>query len=75
MMCGRPRIANTTNHTVITGPKALPTRWVPCRWIANRPVRITTDTGRTNSSRAGLTTTRPSIADITEIAGVITLSP
>jgi len=43
--------------------------------MANRPVRISTDTGRTNSSRTGLTTTRPSIADITEIAGVITLSP
>jgi hypothetical protein len=74
-MCGTPRTARTTNHTAMTGPKAFPTASVPHRWTTNSTVRTTTETGSTSCLSEGLTTTRPSIADMTEIAGVMTLSP
>ena len=59
----------------MTGPNSRPTRWVPHRWTANSTARIAAASGTTASARRGETTSRPSIADSTEIAGVITLSP
>ena len=63
------------NHSDITGPKALPTTWVPCRWIRNRHVRTAIAPGRTKCPAAGVTSSRPSMADSTEMAGVMTESP
>ncbi len=63
-----------TNHSAITGPKSLPTLAVPTRWAAKRARMITTVIGMTNSASPGSTTSRPSTADSTEIAGVIMLS-
>ncbi len=57
------------------GPKTLPTRAVPVRWTANSATRIVSVSGMTHDVNCGETTSRPSTADSTEIAGVITLSP
>ena len=73
--CGKPSAANVTNHTIMIGPKNRPTRAVPNRCTANRPASTSTANGRTRLSKLSFTTDRPSMADITEIAGVITLSP
>jgi hypothetical protein len=70
-----PSTARTANHSTITGPKKRPTSWVPNRWTTNRPVMITAPRGTTRWSSPGAGTARPSIADITEMAGVMTLSP
>ena len=65
----------TTNQTTMTGPNSRPMLAVPRRWIANNPIRIASVTGRTKSAKAGVTSFSPSIADSTEIAGVMTPSP
>ena len=52
-----------------------PTTAVPKRCNANRPTSTISDSGSTQAFSAGVTTSRPSIAPSTEIAGVITLSP
>ncbi len=57
------------------GPKKPPTAPVPKRWTANSPVSTISVIGTTRSSRSGETTSRPSTADSTEIAGVIIPSP
>ena len=57
------------------GPKKWPTRLVPNRWTKNSAVRTAIVSGTTTSSRSGETTSRPSIADSTLIAGVIMPSP
>jgi hypothetical protein len=36
-----------TNQTSMTGPNSRPMRAVPCRCIANSPMRITTAAGST----------------------------
>ena len=46
-MWGRPKIARIENQITITGPKTRPTAPVPCRWITNKPSRITTAVGTT----------------------------
>ncbi len=65
----------TTNQTTMTGPNNRPMVAVPRRWIANSPIRIASVTGSTKSAKAGVTSFSPSIADSTEIAGVMTPSP
>ena len=57
------------------GPKKPPTRPVPKRWTKNSPVSTAIVSGMTSSFRSGETTSRPSIADSTLIAGVIMPSP
>ena len=59
----------------MTGPKNLPTRSVPWRCTTNSTVMIAMPSGTTHWLRPGWETSRPSIADITEIAGVMTESP
>ena len=70
-----PNTAIITNHTTMTGPNALPTRSVPLCWVKNNVVMITAPSGTTYAARPGCTSSRPSTADITDTAGVITLSP
>ena len=70
-----PKIASEPNQAAITGPKKRPSGPVPKRWTKNSVERITSVTGTTIASRFGVTTSRPSTADITEIAGVIIPSP
>ena len=71
----RPATASSVNHTAMIGPNSRPTAPVPKRWIANRTVRITSVSGTTRWSSPGATTSMPSTADSTEIAGVIIPSP
>ena len=63
------------NHTAITGPNRRPTAPVPKRWAANSTVRITSAIGTTSECSDGSTTSIPSTAESTEIAGVIIPSP
>ena len=71
----KPSAARAANHSSITGPNSLPTTDVPLRWIRNSPVRITSVIGNTNGDSAGAAISRPSMAESTEMAGVITASP
>ena len=48
---------------------------VPCFWMMNSPIRITTVIGTTAGASDGASTFKPSMALSTEIAGVITPSP
>jgi hypothetical protein len=59
----------------MTGPKSEPTAPVPKRWMTNSAVNIVSAIGTTRESREGETTSSPSTADRTEIAGVIMPSP
>ena len=63
------------NQTPITGPNSRPTAPVPKRWIMNSTVSTTSVIGTTRSLKSGETTSSPSTADSTEIAGVIMPSP
>ena len=73
--CATPATASTPNHNPMTGPKNLPTAPVPKRWMTNNAVRIVSAIGTTSESSDGETTSSPSTADSTEIAGVIMPSP
>ena len=59
----------------MTGPNSAPMLAVPRRWIMNRPTRMAIVTGRMNGSKSGVTSFSPSMAESTEIAGVMTPSP
>ena len=74
-MLRTPSTVSVANQTTITGPNILPTRSVPRRWTANRPVRITSVSGMIQAWSRGVTTCMPSMADSTEMAGVMTPSP
>jgi len=74
-ICGMPSTARQMNQTIMTGPNARPTLPVPDRWTANRMARTSAEPGSTSTRRSRLTTCRPSMADITEMAGVISESP
>jgi hypothetical protein len=63
------------NHTAMTGPNSRPTAPVPSRCSRNRPRMITAVIGMTRLATEGAATLTPSMAESTEIAGVITLSP
>jgi hypothetical protein len=75
MMCTMPTTASTMNHSTITGPNRRPTAAVPKRCITNRPINAVIDSGSTQSFMSGETTSSPSIAPSTVMAGVMTLSP
>ncbi len=78
-MCMTPKPAIRANQTTSTGPKNIATLAVPRNCTAKRPlrmtrlVRITTEVV-TECCSAG-TVFSPSIADSTEIAGVMMESP
>ena len=57
------------NQIEITGPNSQPTAPVPNRCTMNSPIRITSAIGTTRLDRLGVTTSRPSTAETTEIAG------
>ena len=74
-MPGSPSATSAMNHTSITGPKKRPMPPVPKRCTANSTVMSSSVTGTTTPCSAGAATSRPSTADSTEMAGVITPSP
>ncbi|MDT4847195.1 hypothetical protein FQZ97_812440 [compost metagenome] len=57
------------------GPKSVPIRAVPCFWIRNSPTSTTSDSGTTQWLMPSNARSRPSMAESTEMAGVIMLSP
>ena len=71
----RPMAPMTTNQRNITGPKATPTRWVPNRCARKSATNTTSAIGTTAEANSGATSSRPSTALSTEIAGVMMLSP
>ncbi len=70
-----PSTPSTVNQKIMTGPNRRPTTPVPSRWNRNSPTMITAVMGMTRSDTDGAATLTPSIADRTEMAGVIMLSP
>ena len=70
-----PSTASTANHRSVTGPKKRPMPAVPFFCTANRANRMTSVSGITPACSRGESTSRPSTADSTEIAGVMTPSP
>ena len=70
-----PPIASTMNQTSVIGPKKRATFSVPRDCTANSSTRMAIVIGRTAASSCGATSLRPSTADSTEMAGVITASP
>jgi hypothetical protein len=70
-----PSTARIANQPTITGPNNRPTVAVPRLWTRNNATRITAAIGTTRCSSDGWTTSRPSTAESTEIAGVIIESP
>ncbi len=73
-MLTAPSTPIATNHTTITGPNRRPTLCVPRYWMANSATRMTNVAGTTKFAAAGLNL-MPSMAESTEIAGVMTPSP
>ncbi|MNP41589.1 hypothetical protein D3C76_1352990 [compost metagenome] len=71
----RPSAPRARNHTTITGPNSLPMRAVPCFWMRNRATSTISASGTTQWPMPSKAMSRPSIAESTEIAGVIMLSP
>ena len=70
-----PSAAITTNHSTMIGPKALPMPAVPRFCTQNSTNRISSVSGMTSLRNAGETTSSPSTADSTVMAGVMTPSP
>ena len=70
-----PMTASARNHSAITGPKIAPTRALPRRCSQNKPSSTSTVSGTTQCDSEGAATFRPSMAESTEIDGVITPSP
>jgi hypothetical protein len=63
------------NHASMIGPKSVPMLPVPRRWIANKQISTIAEIGTMNGCAACVHTSKPSTAEITEIAGVIAPSP
>ncbi|MNI57323.1 hypothetical protein D3C73_1123780 [compost metagenome] len=70
-----PNAPSTTNQVTMIGPNRMPMRAVPWRWIRNNATSTISDSGTTQWSMPSNASPRPSMADSTEIAGVIMLSP
>ena len=70
-----PSAASVANQRMVTGPNTLPTLAVPKRCAMNTASSTDTVNGTIQSCSCGAITSSPSIADSTEIAGVITPSP
>ena len=73
--CEAPSTPITTNQTSMTGPNRRATASVPDRCTQNSAITITSVTGTTQSAEPGTTSSIPSIADITDMAGVMIASP
>ena len=75
-MCHAPSAASTTNQSTMTGPNSRPT---DRRAVPLDPEQHDQDHDRqrhdVDASADGAAISRPSTAEITEIAGVITASP
>ncbi len=65
----------TANQSSITGPKTRPTLRRAAALHEEQPDRMTIVIGTTNGANAGVSTSSPSTALSTEIAGVIMPSP
>ena len=63
------------NHTSVIGPKNLPMPPVPRFCTAKRQNSTTSVRGMTYFLKCGDTTSNPSTAESTEMAGVMTPSP
>jgi hypothetical protein len=74
-MCETPSTAIVKNQMSVTGPKNLPMPLVPRFCTANRQNSTTSVSGITYCLKWGETTSSPSTADSTEMAGVMTPSP
>ena len=75
-MCINPPMARTRNQSAVMGPKNFAIRSVPCACIQKRPVMTRIEMiGMTFLPSPGATSFKPSTADKTEMAGVITASP
>ena len=74
-MASAPNVPNAANQMRMMGPNMPPTRSVPRLCIRNRPTRMPSVTGSTSAPKAGSSSSRPSTALNTEIAGVSMPSP
>ena len=74
-MWDTPSTAMVANQIKVMGPKNLPMPAVPRFCTQNKPNKITSVSGMTYFLNVGEMTSRPSTADSTEMAGVITPSP
>ena len=70
-----PSTAIVANQTIMMGPKSAPMLAVPRRWITKSPISTTRVMGRMYGLNVGVMISRPSTAESTEMAGVITPSP
>ncbi len=66
-----PSTPSVTNQTTMIGPNNPPTRAVPRFWSTNSAAMISSVTGKIACSNFGFSSSRPSTALNTEIAGVI----
>ena len=57
------------------GPNRRPTTCVPCFCSRNKPISTINASGNTHVCSAGAMISMPSMAESTEMAGVITASP
>ena len=64
-----------TNQMSVIGPKNRPIPSVPRRWSENKMSKISNVVGTTACVSVGEINAKPSTADKTEIAGVMTPSP
>ena len=71
----KPSSASAENQMINIGPKTRPIFAVPKRWIENRPINMPIVIGMTKGVKAAVTSSSPSSALSTEIAGVIAPSP
>ena len=74
-MLSTPSSASDANQAMVTGPNTRPTTCVPKRWVANSATSTSTVIGTIQACSCGATISRPSTAESTEIAGVMTPSP
>ncbi len=63
------------NQTTVIGPKKKATLAVPRDCAANSAIKMRMASGSTKSPNAGETSFKPSTAERTEMAGVMTASP
>ena len=71
----RPSNASTANQTIMIGPNTWPIAPVPRLCTRNSSTRMTIAMGMTQSASEVDTSSRPSTALSTEMAGVMTPSP
>jgi hypothetical protein len=70
-----PISPSSRNQSTMIGPNSRPTTCVPCFWIKNRAISTISARGSTHFCSAGAMISMPSMAESTEMAGVMTASP